>query len=269
VPEAESRTNPTDLFSLHDQVVVVTGAGSGIGRAIAEGCAASGATVVCADRNPESAEETISQIRPLGAPAQAVFVDVADEESVEALFATVLDSYGRVDVVFCNAGTADTFKRVDEMPLAEWEEILAVNLTGVFLCAKHAARPMVAAQQGKIILTASIWGEFGAKLVPAPGYAAAKGAVVNLTRELALELIPFGITVNAISPGFFSTNLGRDRDAPADLLERLLVGAVEMSPLRRLADPAEIQGTAIYLASAASNLVNGHVLTVDGGYTAY
>lgn len=266
---ARHTARSVDAFSLDESVVVVTGAGSGLGRAIAEACAGAGAAVVCADIDLPSADDTSARIQAARGTAAAVQVDVSDEESVKYLFDSSVASFGGISVVFCNAGTSDTFKRVDEMPLDEWQQILSVNLTGVFLCAKHAVRHMLEAQSGKLILTASIWGEFGSSLAPVPGYAAAKGAVVNLTRELALELAPFGITANAISPGFFATNLGRDRDVAPGFIDRLLEGAEGMSPLGRILDPEGIQGTAIYLASAASDLVNGHVLTVDGGITAY
>jgi NAD(P)-dependent dehydrogenase (short-subunit alcohol dehydrogenase family) len=254
----------SDLFSLAGKVVVVTGAGSGLGRAIAEAVAEAGASVVCAGRS-DATGETVMSLRELGAEALDIRTDVTDEEAVAFLMDETVRVLGRLDVVFANAGSSDHYKRADETSLDEWNDVIATNLTSVFLCVKHAARHMLAQGSGKLVLTASIWGEIGSDTIPVPGYAAAKGAVVNLTRELALEYAPHGITVNALSPGFFRTGIGSDKQPPEGVIDRLVEAAHALVPTHRIMDPSEIKGTAVYLASAASDAMNGHVLTVDLG----
>ena len=253
-----------DLLSLKGKTAVVTGAGSGIGRAIAEGVAEAGASVVCAGRS-DATGETADGLRGNGAEALDIRTDVTDEAAVSHLMDETVRRLGSLDVLFANAGTSDYYKRPDETPLEEWNDVIATNLTSVFLCVKHAARHMLDQGSGKIIPTASIWGEVGSGTIPVPGYAAAKGGIINLTRELALEYAPFGITVNALSPGFFATGIGSDKDVPDRVIDRLVAAAIEAVPTHRIMDPAEIKGTAVYLASAASDAMNGHVLTVDLG----
>jgi NAD(P)-dependent dehydrogenase (short-subunit alcohol dehydrogenase family) len=253
-----------NLFSLEGRTVVVTGAGSGLGRAIAEGCAEAGASVVCAGRS-EASRRVAAELADRGWCAVGVEADVTEEASVEALMREAEHRYGSIDVVFCNAGTSDHYKRADEMSLEEWHSVISVDLTGVFLCAKHAARRMIEQGRGKIVTVSSIWGQVGSDTVPIPAYAAAKGGVVNLTRELALEYARHGMTVNSLCPGFFNTNIGTDKEVVPGVIDALVEGALALSPLHRFADPSEIKGTAIYLASRASDLVNGHILAVDGG----
>jgi len=257
-----------DLFSLAGRTVIVTGAGSGLGRAIAIACGQAGANVVCADANAPAAGETASAIEVTGARALATHVDVVDEASVEAMVAASTSAFGTLDAIFCNAGISGYYRRIDQVDLAEWKRVLDIDLTGVMLSAKHAARVMIAQGHGKIILTASIYGLIGSDTVPIADYAAAKGGVVNLTRELSLELAELGVTCNAIAPGFFNTNLGRDKVADQDRKQRLRDASLRLIPTHRRGEPEEIGGTAVYLASAASDMVNGHVLVIDAGVMA-
>jgi NAD(P)-dependent dehydrogenase (short-subunit alcohol dehydrogenase family) len=260
-------TSILDLFSLEGKAVVVTGAGSGLGRAIAEAVAEAGARVVCAGRS-DATGETAEALRARGADALDIRTDVTDETAVAFLMDETVGKLGRLDVLFANAGTSDYYRRADETSLEEWNDVIAANLTSVFLCVKHAARHMITQRSGKIVPIASVWGQIGSDTIPVPAYAAAKGAVVNLTRELAIEYAPFGITVNALSPGFFATNIGRDKSPGAGVVDRLVAAAIELVPTHRIMDPDEIKGTAVYLASAASDAMNGHVLTVDAGILA-
>ena len=258
-----------DLFSLTGRSVVVTGAGSGLGRAMAEACGQAGGSVLCADVNEASAAETAELVRSAGGAADATAVDVTDEASVEAMIARAVEVHGGVDVIFCNAGISGYYDRIDAVDVERFKRVLDVNLTGVMLCAKHASRVMIPARSGKIIITASIWGIIGSDAVPIPDYAASKGGAVNLTRELALELAEFGVTVNAIAPGFFNTNLGRDKDTvdPA-VKQRLREASIALVPTHRRAEAPEMMGPALFLASSASDMINGHILVVDAGVLA-
>ena len=256
---------PTQLFRLDGQVSLVTGAGGGLGRAIAQGLGGVGASVACADLDHDAAKATAETIVAAGGRAMDVAVDVADEASVATMMDAATAAYGRLDSIFCNAGISGYYHRIDQVDLAQWQHVMDINLTGVMLCAKYASRVMIAQQRGKIVLISSIWGLIGSDSVPIPEYAASKGAVVNLTRELALELAEQGITVNAIAPGFFDTNLGRDKSADPAIKQRLRESSLALVPTHRRAEAEEIQGPAIFLAASASDMVNGHILVVDGG----
>ena len=220
---------------------------------------------MCADIAGAAATETRDAIAAAGGDALDVEVNVADEASVAAMVARAVERYGGIDVIFCNAGISGFYRRIDEVQIDEWRRVMDVNLTGTMLCAKYASREMIKQGRGKIILTASIWGLIGSDSVPIPDYAASKGAVVNLTRELALELASTGVTVNAIAPGFFNTNLGRDKGADPAIKEQLREASLRLVPTHRRAAPEEIVGSAIFLASQASDMVNGHILVVDAG----
>jgi NAD(P)-dependent dehydrogenase (short-subunit alcohol dehydrogenase family) len=257
-----------DLFSLAGRTIVVTGAGSGLGRAMAVGCGEAGGNVVCADVNESAAEETAAAIQAAGGQAIAARVDVVDEASVAELVDRSVSTYGTLDVMFCNAGISGYYRRIEDIDVAEWRRVLDVNLTGVMLCAKHAARVMIPQGRGKVILTASIWGFIGSDSVPIADYAASKGGVVNLTRELALQLVPHGVTVNAIAPGFFNTNLGREKGIDPAIKQQLREASINLIPTHRRAEPDEMAGSAVFLASPASDMVNGHVLVVDAGVLA-
>jgi NAD(P)-dependent dehydrogenase (short-subunit alcohol dehydrogenase family) len=242
--------DPLAEFRLDGDVAVVTGGASGIGRVVADAFAAVGAHVVVFDLAGEGKD--------------AYRVDVADEGQVAAAFAEVAARHGRVDVLFNNAGIALRRPTV-ELSLADWNKVVAVNMSGVFLCAREAARHMLAAGRGgRIVNTASIMGISGGGLYPNISYQATKGAVVNMTRALAVEWARQGIRVNAIAPTWVRTPLTRALTERPDLLQRI----EQLTPMGRLAEPDEMVGAALFLASRASAMVTGHVLAIDGGFLA-
>jgi NAD(P)-dependent dehydrogenase (short-subunit alcohol dehydrogenase family) len=255
--------NPMDLFSLDGKVALVTGAGSGLGRQFSEVMAEAGANVACADIDAESARATAAVIEGSGRRATAIGCDVTVEAEVEAMVTRTVEVLGRLDILFNNAGIADPQALLlHEYPTADWRAVLGVDLDGVFFCAREALKVMVRQQSGKIINIASMWGLAGSSsLFPALAYNAAKGAVVNLTRELGLEYAKQGIQVNALCPGFYQTNLSRG--AIDDPQVRATITA--FIPMGRIAEAAEIKGPALFLASAASDYMTGQTLVADGG----
>ena len=248
------------LFSLEGTVAVVTGAAGGLGIPITEGLAGAGAYVVCADA-AEEPNQALAQ--RLGADrAEAVTVDVRDEASVQAL-ADRAASSGSIDVLVNCAGiggrdAAATYD--DEL----WARVIDVNLTGSFRTCRAIGRRMAAQQQGgSIVNIASILGEVG--FAGSVGYQASKGGVVQMTRTLAVEWAPHGVRVNAISPGHVGTPLVRSLwETEPELKDHF----ESRTPLGRLAEPSDMVGAAVFLASPASAMVTGQILAVDGGYTA-
>jgi NAD(P)-dependent dehydrogenase (short-subunit alcohol dehydrogenase family) len=243
-------SDPLAEFRLDGEVAVVTGGASGIGLAIATAFSAVGAKVISFDLAASGPD--------------ACRVDVTDEAQVTAGFAEVVARHGRLDVLFNNAGIAIRHPTT-ELTLETWNKVVAVNMTGVFLCAREAARHMLAGGRGgRIINTASIMGMVGGGLYPNISYQATKGAVVNMTRALAVEWAKQGIRVNAIAPTWVRTPLIRGLTDQPELVQRI----ERMTPMGRLAEPGEIVGPVLFLASRASAMVTGHVLAVDGGFLA-
>jgi NAD(P)-dependent dehydrogenase (short-subunit alcohol dehydrogenase family) len=242
--------DPLSEFRLDGDVAVVTGGASGIGRAVASAFAAVGARVAIFD---------------VAGGGEGVYpVDVADEAQVATAFADVVARHGRLDILFNNAGIAIR-QPTTELTLQDWSKVVAVNMTGVFLCAREAARHMLAAGRGgRIVNTASIMGVVGGGLYPNISYQATKGAVVNMTRALAVEWAGQGIRVNAIAPTWVRTPLTRGITEKPELVHRI----EQLTPMGRLAEPDEIVGAVLFLASRASAMVTGHVLAIDGGFLA-
>jgi len=255
----ETSSMSANPFSLTGRVALVTGGNSGIGHAIARAFKDAGAQVVIGARR---ADRNAAALAKLGADAAAFELDVSDEASVERTITAIEQRFGRLDVLVNNAGVVNR-KSVMELERAAWDHVMAVNVTGPFLCTKHAARMMKAQGSGKIINIASIWG----LVAPSKGlqvpYTASKHALIGLTRVNAVELAAYGIQVNAIAPGYFGTEM------TAELKGTALEEAVRRrTPSGRLGDTAQLTGTALYLASPASDHVTGICIPVDGGYLA-
>lgn len=243
---------------LIDQVAIVTGAGRGLGRTIAEGLAAAGAKVACVDVNEETLAEAVQAIRDSGGTAEPLACDVTDAERVAETVADVTGRFGGLHILVNNAGiTRDNL--IMRMKDDQWDAVIAINLRGTFLFTRAAARPMMKGRRGRIINIASVSGLMGN-----PGqanYSASKAGVIGLTRTVARELAPRNITVNAIAPGFIATEM------TAKLGDEILAEVRKQIPLGRLGDPQDIADAVLYLASEAAGFVTGQVLTVDGGLT--
>ena len=244
------------MSQLASQVAVVTGAGRGIGRAIALKFAAEGADLVCVSRTPENAEKVAGEVRALGRRAWAHAVDVADSNAVSRAGEKMLKETGRVDILVNNAGiTRDAL--IMRMSDDDWDTVLDTNLKGAFLFTRAFARAFLKQRSGRVINVSSIIGLIGN--AGQCNYAASKAALIGLTRSIARELASRGVTVNALAPGFIET------DMTAALSEQVRQELLLKIPLNCLGQPDDIANAALFLASPAARYVTGQVLTVDGG----
>jgi NAD(P)-dependent dehydrogenase (short-subunit alcohol dehydrogenase family) len=259
------RRSVSSYFDLAQRVALVTGAGGGLGREFALTLAEAGATVVCSDVDSARAKETAALITAQGTAAHALQLDVTDEAAVDDAGARIAGELGGLDVLVNNAGVGDRRSvPLHRVRTEDWRSVLDVDLDGVFHCSRAALRIMVERERGKIVNIASMFGLAGARIAPIPAYSAAKGAVVNLTRELGLQYAATGIQVNALCPGFVRTGLSDGVYDSPEFLDRL----ASVVPNGRVAEPADLRGALLMLASAASDHMTGQTLVIDGGYSA-
>ncbi|GAA3340127.1 SDR family oxidoreductase [Curtobacterium pusillum] len=247
---------------LEGRTATVTGGAGGIGRAAAIALAAEGARVAVIDLQKEAAEAVAEEIRGSGGTAIAVGADVSSEPDVEAAVREVVDAFGGVDIAFNNAGIIRRSTAVDTS-VDDWDRVFGVNVRGVFLMCKHVVPLMAGRGGGSIINTGSGWGLTGGG--QAISYCASKGAVVNMTRALAIDHGPQGIRVNSVNPGDIDTGMLRDEARQLGQDASVFLADAADRPLRRMGQPSEVANAVVWLASDESSFVTGAALVVDGG----
>lgn len=253
----------TPLFDLRGRVAIVTGGGSGLGRQMAHGLAEAGADVVVCARHLDRCELVAEELRALGVRTLALRCDVRDQAEVESVVDRTLHELGSIDVLVNNAGTV-WGAPPEDTPLEGWQKVVDVNLTGTFLFSQAAGRVMIAAGRGRIVNISSIAGLGGAppEIMNTIAYHATKGGVIAFTRDLAWKWGRHGITVNAIAPGWFPSEMSQGvLDAHGDEL-------IARIPLGRFGGPNDLKGAVVFLASAEAGYVTGQTLVVDGGQSA-
>ncbi len=255
-------TTVQQLFDLTRRVAIITGGSVGLGRQMAEGLAEMGANLVLCARKKERCEQAAGELQKLGIKALAVGCDVKNPSNVLEVVDATLAQFGRIDILINNAGTS-WGAPVEEMRIEHWNKVIETNLTGTFLFSQAVGKSMVPQRRGKIINIASVAGLRGAPPeFQAIGYHASKGGVIAFTKDLACKWGVHNIQVNAIAPGWFPTNMSQV------VLERNKDAFLSKIPLRRFGSGHDLKGAAVFLASAASDYVTGHVLVVDGGQIA-
>jgi len=251
-----------NMFKLEGRTALVTGASSGLGVAFARGLASAGANVVVIARRKERLEALAADLEAAGRQALPVACDVTREDQVERLVQTVLGRFGRLDILVNNAGVSNVAPAEEEV-LADFRRVLEVNTTAVFTCAKHCGRAMLQAGRGSIINIASVMGLVGIGALPQAAYNTSKGAVINMTRELAAQWAKRGVRVNAIAPGWFPSEMTEgmfDNERSIRFIER-------RTPMGRAGRPEELLGALLLLASDASGFITGETIVVDGGWS--
>lgn len=254
--------NVRQLFDLTGRVAIITGGSIGLGRQMAEGLAEMGANLVLCARKKERCEQAAAELQALGAKTLALGCDVKNPTNVQEAVDATLTHFGRIDILINNAGTS-WGAPVEEMRLEHWNKVIETNLTGTFLFSQAAGKQMTAQRHGKIINIASVAGIHGAPPeFQAIGYHASKGGVIAFTKDLACKWGIHNIQVNSIAPGWFPTNMSQL------VIERNKEAFLNKIPLRRFGNDHDLKGAAVFLSSAASDFITGHVLVVDGGQTA-
>ena len=250
-----------DVFDLSGRVAIITGAAGGLGQLITFSLVAFGARVVLASRNLDNLKQLKERIQGLGDEAIAIATDITQEDQVDHMVSEALERFGGIDILVNNSGVKNT--DINSQPRLEgWHKVMETNVTGAFLCSQRVGRVMISQKKGKIISISSIRGAFGRTTPDFSAYCTSKGAVDALTRALACEWGKYNIQVNSIAPCLIETDPSRPFVNPA-YAKRI----VERIPLGRWAQPRDLIGSVIFLASDASNFVNGQTLYVDGGYS--
>lgn len=251
-----------ELFDLKEQVAIITGASSGLGIEFAEGLALAGAHVVLAARRTDRIEDLAGKLSNNGTKAVAIRCDVTKEDDVENLVRQTMDRFGRLDILVNNAGVSNMAPATKETKEA-FQQVMDVNVTGLFSCAQHCGRVMLKARSGSIINIASVMGFLGSGVIPLAAYNASKGAVVNLTRELAAQWASRGVRVNGIAPGWFPTEMTEVlySDGSGESYVR------DRTPMGRSGKAGELTGTLLLLASNAASYITGQTILVDGGWS--
>ncbi|MFJ8513300.1 SDR family oxidoreductase [Lysinibacillus xylanilyticus] len=249
-----------DLFSLKGKTAIVTGGGRGLGAQIAQGFAEAGANIVLCSRKVEACEEVAAKLAELGVQTLALACDVTKPEDIANVVSKTLESFGQIDILVNNSGASWGTPAV-EMPYEAWQKVFDVNVNGTFLMSQAVGKIMLEQKSGKIINIASVAGLGGTlpDFMDTIGYNASKGAVITLTKDLAVKWGPYGVNVNAIAPGFFPTKMSKV------LIERGQDYLMGVTPLKRLGSENDLKGVALFLAAAASDYITGDVIVVDGG----
>ncbi len=248
-------------FFLHQRIALITGSSAGIGLALARGLAQAGAEVVLNGRDEARLKAAVAQLKSEGLKVHGYAFDVRNPDTVEAAVASIEADVGAIDILINNAGITRR-GAFHELPVSDWQDILRTNVDSLFVVGQIVARRMVSRRRGTIINTCSVQSELGRPGTAA--YAASKGAVKMLTKGMAIDLGPHGITVNGLGPGYFKTELTAPLVADAKFSEWL----IGRTPSRRWGDVEDLAPVAVFLASDAARFINGHILYVDGGVTA-
>ena len=249
-----------ELFDLTGEKAVVTGAAQGLGEQMAQALAEAGADVAIVDMNIGGADKVTEKIQNLGRNSIAIKANVTKVTDVENMVKIVKEKFGKIDILINSAGIVNNIP-AEELSKEEWDKVIEVNLTGVFLCAQKVGREMIARKKGNIINISSMSGLIVNRPQPQIHYNSSKAGVIMITKSLAAEWAKYNIRVNAIAPGYMRTPL------VDEVFPKYGKGWSSLTPLGRLGDPSEIKGPALFLASKASSFVTGSILVMDGGYT--
>jgi 2-deoxy-D-gluconate 3-dehydrogenase len=259
----ERGMNPTNLFDLKGRVAVVTGGNGGIGRSLALGFAKAGASVAIIGRNEDKNDKVLAELQKIGNPAAVLRVDLNQRDRLAPAIDEIEGQLGSIGILVNNAGIASLSGGILQESAEDWDRVIETQLNAVFLMSKLVANGMKERMAGKIINIGSMYSYFGSAV--APSYSAAKGAIVQLTKSMAIELAAYNIQVNAIAPGWFPTDLTAPVRSPE--LKEMNDEIIARTPAGRWGEPDELVGAAMFLASKASDFVTGAMIPVDGGYS--